>query len=234
MCIIIAKPAGVLMPTPEILKHCSEHNRDGIGIAYTSEGMIKIKKDFNDLKAFNSFTAKHVTEKESILIHFRIATSGVVDAGNCHPFPLTRRSKRLRAPQSITDMAVAHNGTFSDMTGHKKYSDTLLFIKNVLADPIVRNNLHSDAVQELIKGYINNSKLAIMDRLGNIMRFGTFYAHEGCYYSHGGYKPFESATRDKLYQCNTCFSFCNYADTTWDYMVQAWICDKCKTLEDAS
>ena len=235
MCIIIAKPAGIAMPTQKVLEHCASKNKDGIGIAWTTGGMIRIKKDFNDLEAFNKFVGVNVGKADAALIHFRIATSGLVDAGNCHPFPLTRRSKRLRAKESVTDIAVAHNGTFSDLKGHKKYSDTLIFIKNILADPIVRNNLHSEAIQELIKGYIDSSKLAVMDRLGNIMRFGIFWPDEGLFYSNGGFKEYEyqsqteySSMSSRSYQCNDCYRMYDLQKTTWDYKVQGWVCDACR------
>lgn len=192
MCMIIVKPVGVELPTEGVLDRCALINRDGIGVAWTHDSMVKIKKDFNDVDAFKSFMAKTLTKQHAALIHFRIATAGKVDEGNRHPFPLTRRNKRLRALESVTDIAVAHNGTFTDLKGHKKYSDTMLFIKNVLSDPIVRNNLYSDAIHELISGYLDTSKLAVLDRMGKITKFGYFYEENGLWYSNGGYKKSET------------------------------------------
>ena len=233
MCIIIAKPAGIALPPEETLKHCAEKNKDGIGIAYTFNGMVKIKKDFNDLEAFKSFLNKNITDRDACLIHFRIATTGKVNVSNCHPFPLTSRRKRLTAPESTTDIAVAHNGTFDDLKGHKKYSDTLLFIRNILSDSIIRNNLHSTAIQELINGYIDNSKLAIMNRMGDILRFGTFYPHEGLFYSNAGYKPYE-VTEYRHYgptrreKCMECHIESAWKDVEWSYIAQGFVCRECR------
>lgn len=188
MCIIIAKPIGASLPDRTLLDHCQLSNKDGIGIAWTTDGVIKIKKDFKDVQSFDSFLNENVQKNQACIIHFRKATAGKSDEGNRHPFPLTRRSKRLRALETTTDIAIAHNGTFKDLSDHKKYSDTLLFIKNILSDPIIRNNLHSEAIQELLKGYIDTSRLAIMDRLGNILKLGTFYTEYGLFFSNENYK----------------------------------------------
>ena len=152
MCIIIGKLPGVEFPPYSVLDQCDTANRDGMGIAYTKDGMVRIKKDFARVYDLNRFIIEELSPSMGALIHFRIGTAGNKDIGNRHPFPITRRRKRLRAPESVTDMALAHNGTLEDLKGHKKYSDTLLFIRDVLSDPIVRNNLHSVAIHELVAG----------------------------------------------------------------------------------
>ena len=204
MCIIIAKPVGVALPSDTVLEHCARVNRDGAGLAWTNRGMVTIRKDFADVEVLKLFLKEVVSPGDACLIHFRIATAGLSDEGNRHPFPLTRKAKRLRATRCDTDIAVAHNGTFSGLNEHKKYSDTLLFIKNILADPIVRNNLHTEAIQELISGYVDTSRLATLDRHGIIRQFGRFYTEDGLIFSNDNYKTRYSESYDSLKNKRAC------------------------------
>lgn len=212
MCIIIGKPLNVPLPSDEVLETCARKNRDGIGMAWTHNNHVRIKKDFLDVDALKAFLRDNIVPAQACIIHFRIATAGVVDEGNRHPFPLTRKRKRLRALESVTDMAVAHNGTLSDLTSHKKYSDTMLFVREVLSDPVIRNNIMAPPIQELISGYLGYSKLAILDRSGRILRFGTFETDSGLFYSNSGFK--DSSGYGSNYakvawekQCVGCFEY---------------------------
>ena len=231
MCIIIGKPLNVDKPSDETLRYCATANRDGIGIAYTRNNHVCIKKDFADVEAFITWLGENIKVTDACMIHFRNASTGAEDQGNRHPFPLTRKNKRLRAVESITDIAVAHNGTFKDFGSHKKYSDTLLFIKEVLADPIIRNNIASEAISELIKGYIGTSKLAMLHRDGSIVEFGTFYQEHGLLYSNTNWKANSYASGCAIKQCNKCYIVIHeWRD--WNYKDGIVYCNGCFKILD--
>ena len=191
MCIIIAKPEGVAFPSLETLQICNTNNDDGCGIAYHKKGgdTVHIKKDFPTVEDMWDYLVTNVGAEDSALIHFRLATSGLVDYGNRHPFPITQKDELLRSPDLVTDLAVAHNGVFSRWNNKQgELSDTQLFIKNVLADELIRANLEGNiAVQTLLSDFIGGSKLAILDNAGNVSVWGHFVKDEGLYYSNSSY-----------------------------------------------
>lgn len=191
MCIIISKPEGVLLPTRSVLDNCGRSNRDGIGIAWTNgSGVVNIKKGFQFVTEFEKWMVENIKKEYAAIIHFRLATHGKCDEGNCHPFPVSTSKKDLRQTETMCELAMAHNGVFYGL-GDKKYSDTQDFIANVIADPIVAGNLGNKAVQELICGYIGNSKLAFIDGSGNINLYGSFEKSKGLAFSNSGYKDYK-------------------------------------------
>ena len=49
-------------------------------------------------------------KNQSVVFHFRISTSGKIDEGNCHPYPLTDDSIYLRKTNLRCSIGIAHNG----------------------------------------------------------------------------------------------------------------------------
>ena len=56
MCIIVAKPKGVDMPSNEIFRNCFIDNNDGAGLMYANPktGMIEIEKGFMTWSSFET------------------------------------------------------------------------------------------------------------------------------------------------------------------------------------
>lgn len=191
MCLIIAKEAGVKLPPEDYIRSAAIKNSDGLGIAYWKPGSasLRIKKDFTTVNTFLTWFRKNIKQEDSIIIHFRLATSGLKDNGNRHPFPVTLNGKLLRETDLACQMAVAHNGVLSQYNGHKKYSDTQKFIMDILADPAVKDNLGSEAIRKLIDEYLNRDRLSIMETSGRLYLFGDFETENGIHYSNSGYKP---------------------------------------------
>lgn len=190
MCIIVAKPAGVDLPTEEILDNCYTSNRDGIGFAFNKPGGTPIiSKGFaNVKKLLKMFHVFNISKEDNVLLHFRTATHGKKDQGNCHPFPLTMDLKEMRELHLSCDVAVTHNGVFGSMKVSDTYSDTMKFIGTILASPEIIANLDSKPVCELIRGYCgHSSKLAFLRPQG-INRIGDFEESEGIFYSNAQYK----------------------------------------------
>lgn len=190
MCIIIAKPAGVDLPSETTLDNCARTNQDGIGFAFNmignkpviSKGFVNVKKLLKMIDTFN------ITKDHNLIIHFRHATHGKKDQGNCHPFPLTDKFEDMRHLHCVCDTAITHNGVFGGMKASDQYSDTMKFINGVLASPEVVNNLDKASVKELIRGYCGfSSKLAFLSAAG-IATIGDFEEDEGIKYSNTQYK----------------------------------------------
>ena len=136
MCIIVAKRKGIELPTKEILKNCFNYNSDGAGIMFNDGNQVFIEKGFMD---FNSFYSRlEALDKEfnlvnsDLALHFRISTSGNVDQGNCHPYPISTETDQLRNLSLVTDIGMAHNGVIRKHIPETRsiLNDTQTFIKN--------------------------------------------------------------------------------------------------------
>lgn len=232
MCIIIAKKSGAELPTKEILKRCDDKNPHGIGICYKlPNGKVRIKKDFVTVEGLYDYLTSKITLETELIIHFRIATSGLRDEGNRHPFAVVDDCMEMRKVNSVVDCALAHNGILSQYGRHATYSDTMKFIKHIMSKDIVKNNIMDTTIQELIIGTIGSDKLAIMNKEHFIL-LGTFIESGGLYYSN---RDFEYAlTRwsgfghkkinKGLDYCADCFKLDKLIYSPWH---QDYICQNC-------
>lgn len=190
MCIVIAKPSGENYPDKNTLRNCESSNRDGIGICYIKphETMVTINKDFNDHEDLHEWLNHNIEKEDLAIIHFRYKTAGLKIKGNRHPFPITSNMMLLKSINLKTRYAMAHNGTFTKYSGHKKYSDTQKFTVDMLADPAIKNNLTNKKIQKLLTDYIGFNKIAILTHRHELITLGEFEEHEGLLYSNDGYK----------------------------------------------
>ena len=136
MCLIAIKRQGIGLPDKTKLENGYKNNPDGVGIAIlrNNKNQIYIKKDFKDFEVFYKWAKNNIGIADLAVIHFRLATSGKVDIGNRHPFPITQNKILLRKSSLFCNFAVAHNGILSDYSiKDKKFSDTQKFILDILA-----------------------------------------------------------------------------------------------------
>ena len=120
MCIIIHKPAGVDVSSS--FKKFDTLNPDGAGVAWIEKNTVKMQKGF-----FNYKKIPHLVDFEAVF-HFRLATSGLINRENCHPFFISKNTY------------VFHNGIFNHLNGlDEKKSDTTLFVEFQLL-PLARTN----------------------------------------------------------------------------------------------
>ena len=92
MCIIAIKDKGINLPSTKTLETMFRNNPDGAGFMYAKAGKVIIRKGFMTFKAFKSALDKICDiDNLPLVMHFRIATSGSVDAGTTHPFPISNR-----------------------------------------------------------------------------------------------------------------------------------------------
>lgn len=179
MCIIVYKPAGVEMPAKTVWENCWSSNHDGIGLMYREKGKVRIKKGFMSLQAFEK-ALEHLKRKTDLnaldlVVHFRFATHGTVNPGNCHPFPVTGNLKRMQEVDLAVSRALAHNGILHKFAPPKslKVSDTMYFIyknhKNI-------NRILKDTDGKFV--LMTSTKTQI---------FGKFVQEDGVFYSNNGY-----------------------------------------------
>ena len=207
MCIIVAHPTGVRLPTEDEIKNCYDSNRNGAGMAFINKetGQVRIEKGFFD---FDKFLARYKSLELSIsdpfLLHFRIATQGLVDKGNCHPFPITKRIPQLRSTQIETDIAVTHNGILWSNKNEKKLSDTMEYIRDFLAEECIRQNLRNYAIEQLLLEYGGTyNKFAFLHaENGEIVTFGKFEDEDGLKFSNKDYIDYKSYSSYGVGGCN--------------------------------
>jgi len=140
MCIAVIKPKGVQMPDRETLSNCFTSNPHGAGFAYNRNGITYIVKGLMSFVDFYEELKKHnLSNEENVFLHFRIATHGLRDGGNTHPFPIVKNFSDMRKTrQEYRGFCLIHNGVFNyGSETMKSYdandiiSDTMLFAKMV-------------------------------------------------------------------------------------------------------
>lgn len=217
MCVAVIKPIGADLPTEIELRNCFVNNPHGAGYMFLNNGMLHIKKGFMDFDSFyKSFCDENFSKDDPIFIHFRIATHGLVDEGNTHPFPITQKISSLRSTEfTFKGYGLMHNGVFLyDKSLYDAFdqtnviSDTMLFsmilsyyfdhqdninIKNkydLLVEEAISYSISSGSNEFVddIERKIGYNKVAIMDSNGNIFKYGNWILHNGCFYSNSDYK----------------------------------------------
>lgn len=226
MCIIVAKPKGIAMPSMETLKNCFTRNPDGAGIMYSSNSKVHIKKGFMTFPEFKNeieqlATTLNLTDT-SVVMHFRITTHGKTNRENCHPFPLSSRLSDLHNQNLTCRVGIAHNGIISSMGKYSndKESDTMAFIRHV-AYPLLKDkqgNLSKNIETLDILQALSNGRLAFLDWQGNLQIEGQWEQDNGIYYSNTSFKPYSYGTVS-CYPYYSCYD--DYCDSFgWEYSPQ--------------
>lgn len=188
MCVILVKERGIELPTKDILESCWKRNPDGAGFMFNDCDKVVIMKGFMTFEEFylrlqtaNEFY--HLKEK-GLVIHFRIATSGLKDKGNCHPYPISNDNLDLRKSFITTELGIAHNGIIRSYNGKDKIlNDTQLFIKNDLFElnSLDKKFYKNVIFQSMIERLIDGSRLVFLNKKGEIIKLGKWF-HNGNYY----------------------------------------------------
>jgi hypothetical protein len=89
MCVILVCPDETKRPDRAVLDACHAANPHGAGVAWREGGRVRWMKNLepDDLEALLPELPGEV------VIHFRWASVGGVDADLCHPFPVTRKAE---------------------------------------------------------------------------------------------------------------------------------------------
>ena len=196
MCILIIKKEDVKNPDKKILQNCFENNDDGAGYAIYSNNQYHIRKGFMTFNTFYESYIANVKDSDFAIIHFRIGTSGVINPGCTHPFPITSNIEELLCADIVCNSLAAHNGILG--AGSDKLSDTMLFVKDVLADSEIHDHLNNKAIRLLIGEYIGSSKLVIC-KGKDYWQYGDFIEDKGLLYSNNTYLYSYGAFDDTWY-----------------------------------
>lgn len=191
MCVILVKERGIELPTKDVLESCWKRNPDGAGFMFNDCNKVVIMKGFMTFEEFylrlqtaNEFY--HLKEK-GLVIHFRIATSGLKDEGNCHPYPITNDNLDLRKSFIVTDLGIAHNGIIRNYNGKDKVlNDTQLFIKNDLFElnSLDKKFYKNSIFQSMIERLIDGSRLVFLNEKGEIIKLGNWFQDGNYYFSN--------------------------------------------------
>ena len=195
MCIIVAKPKGVKMPSWGILENCWDANDDGAGVAFSNGEAVHIRKGLMTFAEFKKYvmklSMKNDLENMDFIAHFRITSVGETTPRMTHPFRVdTEDIKQRMSVSGSGKMYAFHNGTITSMkTYSKTYSDTFLFTETVL-NPMfeIDQRFYEDKhFSKIITTLLDGDKLALIDKHG-IKLYGNFNESNGVYYSNYGYE----------------------------------------------
>lgn len=172
MCVIMTcKPNA--RPSFEVLEAAFVTNPDGAGIAWSDGGAVHVEKGFYDVDALASAIAR-APKASPLVIHMRIATSGGVSVGTCHPFPITDRLDDLHASTIACSAAIAHNGVIAGVATDERrgISDTVAFTAGVVSGLWRDGRAPSRRFRERVRRLAPNNRFAIIDARGGVYRIG--------------------------------------------------------------
>jgi len=178
MCVIIVKPKeGIL--TRKHLKEAFRVNSHGAGMMFADNGKLFIHKGFFGFRKFYGQYSKYQRQypNSTFVLHFRIASSGLINVENCHPFQVQKGA------------GFCHNGIMSSLAD-KEHSDTYNFVTKVL-NKLPTGFWHTDDINKKIQkcATSSNSKFVLMDYTGRYLIYNEGAGHwrAGCWYSNASY-----------------------------------------------
>ena len=234
MCIIVSKEKNQNIPSKKILKNCFTSNPDGAGFMYTSNNKVRIEKGFFTFEEFYK-RLKKVDKalnlyKKSLVMHFRIGTSGGYSEGACHPFPVTDNISEIQKTETTSKLGMVHNGIISNFV-YGKLSDTQNFVKDFVY-PLLKINcnfLNNKNAINLLYKQSGATKLCFLDKYDNITYVGNFITDKGIKYSNTSYKDYTYVPTYKNYKY---YDWTDYDDYYYDEYTDSYIKDNDKKEEE--
>jgi hypothetical protein len=190
MCIIMYFPTGK-NAKKETLATAFKNNPDGGGVMYYKGDSVMYQKGFMDFDTFYKFWETLPTNTPRA-VHFRIATSGKVSAGCCHPFPICDNLEQMLEPVGTPEKGcLMHNGIFSEYTPKdgllSPYSDTMFYNKDLIYPilPVIDNT----SVIKLLGQMTSRVLLFLPDE---VLRFGDWVQdkEQGFFASNSTYENY--------------------------------------------
>ena len=195
MCIAIISENGVSLPKKTVLKRCFEKNPDGAGYAVLlSTNEWECKKGFMTFKSFwKSFNREQYTNEDTVIIHFRIGTSGKkIEKKNAHPdcthpFPITSNEEELMAHSFIAKNIMMHNGVCG--SGRGDLSDTMVAIVDYI-DPLLPH-IEDKKMLNILHKCLGTTNRWFIAKENNSWMLGDWEEDKetGIFYSNRGYLP---------------------------------------------
>lgn len=186
MCLLTFMPPNVDMDY-ERAKTAAKANPDGFGFAIHAGVAIIKDHDMNFDKLWLRWSDMRKTYRGAALFHFRIATHGNTDLGNCHPFNVDNN------PRSV----LAHNGMLPlTMPVNDHRSDTKLFAEIVLPHIGGVKALDDKNFFDDVGRWASGNKMVILtveenvDRDWYIINENLGHWDAGVWWSNSSYKAF--------------------------------------------
>ena len=176
MCLLIYKPKGHHIENKS-LEAAWQANGDGAGVGYLlGDGTPIIDKGYFKLKPFKRILNQ--LDDVDCLIHFRLATHGLLDEDNCHPFAVN------------DSFLFAHNGILNELDEEPIRSDTRIFAEDILAGMLENQEAVSAWQKTVIEMAMGHSKGALLSQAGVvILNESAGLWDQGVWYSNKSYKP---------------------------------------------
>ena len=185
MCVIAYKPLGVKIMDKAILESCWNSNSDGAGMAwYDPEAQLwQVRKGYMTFKKFwKAYNAQNFTEQDTVVCHFRIATSGLKDGGNTHPFPVVDDCASMREQSFACDSILFHNGVVG--RGEGDFSDTMIHIRDYIAPIVDKLGVH-EKMPVIFAKLLEGASRWILTKGERLWRFGnTWHDENGWLFSN--------------------------------------------------
>jgi len=234
MCLAIYKPTESHIIKRQ-LRTGFRNNPDGAGFMFAADNKLHIRKGFFSFRSF--YKAYRQAERENpqsdFVIHFRIATSGVVDAYSCHPFYVHK------------NLGFVHNGVFKGFGG-KILSDTQHYNQTILQTYPKDFIYHKKIIKKLFEfcGYFN--KLVFLNNKGESLIIGELNGiwDDDVWYSNDtytddilGFHTSNSATTDYYENEDVDWAECIYCSgyypvkEMYELASETYICEICDMQE---
>ena len=186
MCIIIYKPEDKRLEKDTIVDSFY-NNSDGAGfIAWNSkDNTLVMKKGF--FSAYSFIEEFEPYKDWRSLLHFRIATHGLKNKENCHPFMVNE------------NLGFVHNGIIKIDIRDSRFSDTWYFnyyLQSVLRkDPEIWDRERFESILKEHKDALSWSKVAFIDNYGSVVIHNQERGiwDGGCWFSNGTYKSYTTS-----------------------------------------
>jgi predicted glutamine amidotransferase len=179
MCVIAIQPRGIQI-SKDYLKNCWDNNSHGAGLMYAKDGKIIVKKELESFDKFMSYVEEAGKYDSSLVIHFRIATSGGINDYNIHPFKVHK------------NLYFCHNGILDiQVPATSKENDTQIFNNNLMK-PLPYNFYKNNAIMNVLEFTIGSyNKFVFLDDKGDyyiLNEKAGEWSEEGAWFSNTTYK----------------------------------------------
>lgn len=197
MCMLCVITPGVT-PSRDKLENSALNNPDGFGfaIAIPEENRIHVETTMNPDTSINRFLEMRAMYPDTYAMwHARLATHGLTNIDNCHPFRV--------GGDSLT--VLAHNGILPVlMEKSDKRSDTRIFAEDVLPAMGGVHALDNEQMFNVMEEFCSGSKVCILtldpkakyscyvinEKSGNFDSDGVWWSNDSCslnYYTSAGF-----------------------------------------------
>lgn len=185
MCVIAYKTRGTDLPD-NMIRSMFRANPDGAGFMYAKNGKVYFEKGFFNVESLIKRFRACVTLDMSAVIHCRITTHGTTCPQLCHPFPIVAKHSKEFKQTGVADLCMAHNGIIPTESfywfANGKDSDTSAYAHKLWWNGV--RTLPTEKQANWIESEIGASRIAFMDKNGNVKLIGSWHKVKGIWFSN--------------------------------------------------